>query len=108
MTKRTVPVLAERAESYLVSRARETTEPVTSGELARALVREGEPQVMQRSVGPVLQHVAAYGSVSWSRNLVAWVVDEKTGEPSEHVSGLGDAAEVRATTHRRLSTGVWG
>ena len=46
---------------------------------------------------------------SWTPFLTAFVVNPETGEPGEgyFVTGVGDAAAVRAKTHERLASGIY-
>ena len=105
-----VPTLANKAEQILVAVARESAEPITSADLAARLTGEDERPVPARQMGKVLSEMRERrGTWSWTPFLTAWVVDAETGEPAESyfVTGLGDAAAIRAKTHERLVNGVY-
>lgn len=105
-----VPNLARAAEQILVAIAKETPEPITYGDLADRLTGEGERPIPARQMGKVLVEMRdRRGTWSWTPFLTAWVVNGETGEPGEgyFVTGLGDAAAVRAKTHERLVNGIY-
>lgn len=106
----TVPTLARQAEQILVAIAKETVEPITYAELADRLTPEGERAVPTRQLGKVLVEMRdRRGTWSWTPFLTAWVVNADTREPNEgyFVTGVGDAAAIRAKTHERLVNGIY-
>lgn len=110
MATTTVPLLARQAEQILVAIARETVEPITYAELADRLTPEGERAVPARQLGKVLVEMRdKRGTWSWTPFLTAWVVNADTGQPNEDffVTGVGDAAAVRAKTHERIVGGIY-
>ena len=105
-----VTLLARKAEQILVSLAQASADPITYGELAERLRGEGERTVPARQIGKALIEMRdRRGTWSWTPLLTAWVVDAETGEPGDgyFVTGLGDAAAVRAKTHERLVSGIY-
>lgn len=105
-----VQTLARQTEQILVAIARETVDPITYGELAERLRGEGERLVPARQLGKVLVEMRdRQATRSWTPFLTAWVVNAETGDPGEgyFVTGLGDAAAVRAKTHERLVNGIY-
>ncbi|MBM9459496.1 hypothetical protein JK386_06245 [Nocardioides sp. zg-536] len=105
-----VQLLARKAEQILVDVARESAEPITYGELAERLKADGARTVPARQVAKALAALREHrGTWSWTPFLTAWVVDPETGEPNEEyfVTGVGDAAAVRAKTHQRITAGIY-
>jgi hypothetical protein len=106
----TVQTLARQTEQILVAIACETVDPITYGELAERLRGEGERLIPARQLGKVLVEMRDRRATrSWTPFLTAWVVNAETGDPGEgyFVTGLGDAAAVRAKTHERLVNGIY-
>lgn len=106
----TVANLARQAEQILVAIAQETADPITYAELAQRLTPEGGRAVPARQIGKALVEMRdGRGSRSWTPFLTAWVVNADSGEPGEgyFVTGVGDAAAVRAKTHERLVGGIY-
>lgn len=103
IAKRSIPELAARAERVLAARARAGTEPMTHAELAAA-ISDDERTYPANGMGPVLQHMGERGRYSWSRPLMAWVVDE-SGEPGDAGSSgsAADPAAERERWHPRIA-----
>ena len=105
-----IAALAQKAEQLLVPVAQAGPDPITAAELADMLTAEGERPVPARQMGKVLVELRdRVGTRSWTPFLTAFVVNAETGEPGDgyYVTGLGDAAAVRAKTHERLANGIY-
>ena len=105
-----VQLLARKAEQVLVDLARDGVEPITYGDLAVRLAPESGRTVPARQVAKAIDALRDHrGTWSWTPFLTAWVVDAETGVPNEdyYVTGVGDAAAVRAKTHQRIASGVY-